>query len=99
LREARFDQGLQRAAAVDVVIPVVDGRSEPMHAIYRRQPCLGAIRATLAAGERRMIAFLDRVRTARIEEAELRSIDPELRSFFNTNTPEDLARARQLALD
>ena len=27
---------VRRASAVDVVIPLVDGRPEPMHAVYRR---------------------------------------------------------------
>ena len=44
-----------------------------------------------------MIAFLDDVRTLMIDESEVRAIDPELRSFFNVNTPEDLALARQIA--
>jgi molybdopterin-guanine dinucleotide biosynthesis protein A len=88
---------IARSAASDVVIPVLDGRPEPMHAVYRRLASLQAIRAALAAGERRMISFLDRVRVARVESAELRRWDPELRSFFNTNTPADLERARALA--
>jgi molybdenum cofactor guanylyltransferase len=85
------------AADADVVIPVVDGREEPMHAVYRVASCREAIRAALARQQRRMIAFLDDVRTYRLEEAALRQIDPELRSFFNVNTPEDLEAARRLA--
>lgn len=85
---------LARAAQADVVIPVVEGRPEPMHAVYRPMACVEAIDAALAAGERRMISFLDRLRVVRVEEAELRALDPELVSFFNVNTPEDLALAR-----
>lgn len=88
---------IARAARQDVVIPVLDGRPEPMHAVYRRLASLEAIREALAAGERRMISFLDRVRVARVEEAELKRWDPELRSFFNTNTPGDLEQARAIA--
>ena len=44
-----------------------------------------------------MISFLDRLAVISVDEAELRAVDPELRSFFNTNTPEDLQLARQLA--
>lgn len=88
---------VRRASTVDVVIPTVEGRPEPMHAVYRREPCLTAIRAALAAGQRRMISFLDRVRVEQVPESELRARDPELRSLFNTNTPEDLALARELA--
>jgi molybdenum cofactor guanylyltransferase len=94
--EVLADQ-LRRCATVDVVIPVVDGHPEPMHAVYRRLACLGAIRDALTEGQRRMISFLDRVRVERLDELILRSLDPELRSFFNTNTPDDLVLARQLA--
>jgi molybdenum cofactor guanylyltransferase len=86
-----------RAAKADVVMPLVEGRPEPMHAVYRRVACLAAIRESLASGERRMISFLDRVRCEWLAEAELRRVDPELRSFFNTNTPADLELARRLA--
>jgi molybdopterin-guanine dinucleotide biosynthesis protein A len=90
---------LKRAASQDVVMPVVGGRPEPMHAVYRPQTCLTAVRNSLAAGERRMISFLDRLRVSWMEEDELRVLDPELLSFFNTNTREDLERARILAGD
>jgi molybdopterin-guanine dinucleotide biosynthesis protein A len=86
-----------RAARADVAMPVIEGRPEPMHAVYRRRTCLEAIRAALEAGERRMISFVDRVRCDRLEETELRAIDPELRSFSNTNTPDDLELARLMA--
>jgi molybdopterin-guanine dinucleotide biosynthesis protein A len=85
------------AAGHDVVMPYVDGIAQPMHAIYRVEPCRTAIQAALAAGRRRMIAFLDDVDTLAVDEAELRRIDPALRTFFNVNTPDDLAEARQIA--
>jgi molybdenum cofactor guanylyltransferase len=88
---------LRRSADSDVVMPIVEGRPQPMHAVYRRATSLAAIRAALAAGEQRMISFLDRVRVAYVDEAELRPHDRELLSFFNTNTPADLERARYLA--
>ena len=86
------------AADQDVVIPEVGGQLQPMHAVYRRQPCRDAIAAALARGDRRMISFLDGLRVRRVAEAEARLLDPELRSFFNINTAEDLAEARRLAL-
>jgi molybdopterin-guanine dinucleotide biosynthesis protein A len=88
---------LRRATVADVVIPLVGGRLEPMHAIYRRAPALEAIHSALATGERRMTSFLNRLRVDRVEESIIRSFDPELHSFFNINTPEDLERARALA--
>jgi molybdopterin-guanine dinucleotide biosynthesis protein A len=88
---------VERSAEYDAVIPIVDRRPEPMHAVYRVATCREAIRAALARDERRMISFLDDVRTCRVEESELRRLDPDLWSFFNINTPDDLEAARRLA--
>ncbi|MCC7106666.1 MAG: molybdenum cofactor guanylyltransferase [Chloroflexi bacterium] len=89
----------ERVAARDVVIPRVDRRLEPMHAVYRVETSLAAIDLALAAGERRMTSFLDRLRVDIVDEATLRTVDAELRSLFNVNTPEDLAFARRVLGD
>jgi molybdenum cofactor guanylyltransferase len=81
----------------DVVLPIVGGQAQPMHAVYRREPSLASVRAALARGDRRMISFLDGLDVRRLEEDELRAFDPALRSFFNINTPEDLVEARRIA--
>jgi molybdopterin-guanine dinucleotide biosynthesis protein A len=88
---------VRRASECDVVIPVLEDRPEPMHAVYRRQSSLAAIHHALAQGQRRMISFLDDLRVIRLEEKELRLFDPDLLSFFNTNTSADLAKAQELA--
>ena len=79
------------------MIPHVEGQPQPMHAVYRRDPCRAAVADSLARGQRRMIAFLDAVRVRVVMEDVVRSVDPDLRSFFNVNTPEDLERAREMA--
>ena len=38
-----------------------------------------------------------KVRVKAVDEAVLRQADPELLSFFNINTPEDLERAQTLS--
>ncbi len=85
------------AADYDVVIPATGGQMDPLHAVYRREVCLEAIGRALARGEKRMISYLGEVRVREIDETELRNMDPELRSLFNINTPDDLALARSLA--
>jgi len=85
------------ASAVDVVMPVTEGQMDPMHAVYRREPCLDANDRALRRGEKRMISYLRDVRVREVAEPELRALDPDLRSFFNVNTPEDLELARRLA--
>jgi molybdenum cofactor guanylyltransferase len=79
----------------DVLIPRrADGELETLHAIYSRA-CLGPITEQLAAGGGRVIAFFSRVRVRYLDELWLRRYDPELRSFDNLNTPEELAAAKK----
>jgi molybdopterin-guanine dinucleotide biosynthesis protein A len=87
-----------QAAGYDVVMPMIDGRMDPMHAVYRRESCVEAIARALARGEQRMTSYLGELRVREVTEAELRTHDPELRSFFNINTPEDLDLARRLTV-
>ena len=86
---------LSLARQAEVVIPSRKGEYEPLQAVYSRE-CLPAIEAALAAGERRMISFLPRVRVLPIEEAILTRYDPQGLSFFNVNTPQDLAEAERI---
>jgi molybdopterin-guanine dinucleotide biosynthesis protein A len=81
---------------VDAVVPVVDGRPEPTHALYRRR-CLPAIETRLRAGQLKISGFFDDVAVRYVSEDVIRSLDPELLSFFNINRPEDLERAKELA--
>ncbi len=89
------------APGLDVVIPALphprtgDPVKEPLHAIYRRS-CLGAVAARLAAGERPMVSFLPDVRVRVVQTDEIRRFDPDLRSFFNMNTPEDWQAAEKM---
>ncbi len=84
---------LALARGADVVMPRIGGREEPLHAVYRREVCLPAVEAAIGAGQRRLIAFLPRVRVRYVDEDELRRVDPDLRSFVNVNTPEEWEEA------
>ena len=77
------------AADADVAVPVVRGREEPLFARYAKSVA-PAIRAQIAGGDYKVSRFYANVRTARIDEAILRVIDPALRFLANVNTPEDL---------
>jgi molybdenum cofactor guanylyltransferase len=77
----------------DAVIPEVDARLHPLHAAYRRDQALAALRMMEEKGERRLTALAFRLKVRRMGAAELRAFDPELRSLINVNTPEDYTRA------
>lgn len=86
---------IRLAPQADVIIPRPGGEYEPMHAVYDRG-CLTEIEASLEAGDMRMISFFPRVRVLAVEDEELGQLDPGRLSFFNVNTPEDLAQAERL---
>jgi molybdopterin-guanine dinucleotide biosynthesis protein A len=94
-----FESALRRLAddAADVVIPRDSYGLQPMHAVYRRQPVLSAVREAIQRGQYRMNSYFDAVRVSLIDVDELRSLDPDQRAFTNVNTPEDLQQAQQLA--
>ncbi len=81
----------------DALVPRVGGRLEPLLAVYGRGARQGFEKAILA-GQLRVVDALDGLRVRFIDEAELRAADPGLRSFFNVNTPGELAAARVLAV-
>jgi molybdopterin-guanine dinucleotide biosynthesis protein A len=84
-----------RAAEADVVIPEAAGELQTLHAVYGKA-CLPAMERRLRAGRLKVTGFFDEVRVLRIGEAEIaRVADPAL-AFMNLNTPDDLARAREL---
>ncbi len=78
------------------MIPRVGAQLETLHAVYRKS-CLGAIEARLVAGRLKIVGFFDEVRVVEIAESEVaRYRDPAI-VFMNVNTPEELARAREIA--
>lgn len=74
------------ASEADVVLPVVDGRGQQLHAVYGPR-CLPEIEQQIAGGDYKIDRFFPRVRVRRVDEAELRQFDPGLRAFQNVNTP------------
>lgn len=83
--------------AVDVVIPRTEAGLEPLHATYRRETCLPAVRASLEAGKLKMIAWFPAVRVREMPVDELAQYDPSMRAFINVNQPEDYQAAEALA--
>ncbi|MFM8495327.1 MAG: molybdenum cofactor guanylyltransferase [Planctomycetia bacterium] len=90
------------ATGADWVVPQVAGHPQVLVSVIRRS-IRGRIAAWLAAGRRDprgLVASLERDNAARIDvvgEQDLAAIDPELRSFSDVDTPEDLAAlTRQL---
>lgn len=70
------------------VIPIVNEHPQVLLAVYPRI-LLPFMKERLQAGVRGPRGMLDAMKVHYIEEARLREIDPQLRSFVNMNTPEE----------
>ena len=79
----------------DVVIPQTQAGHEPLCAMYSKA-CLKPMEWCLNHDHFKIQNFFDRVRVKRLPESVLRQGDPDLVSFFNINTPEDLEKANQI---
>lgn len=86
---------IESSVGYDVVMPRINDHHEPLHALYARR-CLPTIERGIAAGERRVLLALAGLNIRYIPEVEIVSHDPDRLSFFNINTPEELAYARAL---
>jgi len=76
------------------VVPVVQGHPQPLAAFYAGS-CLGTIRAHLAGGGKSSLrAVLEQLQVRYVDETELLQADPALRSFFDLDTPQDVAIAK-----
>jgi len=82
----------------DVVIAKSNEGYEPLHAIYRRDTCLPAIEASIEADQWKVIAWFPQVKVRVLTPEELKHLDPAGLAFWNVNTPEEFAKAEQLAL-
>jgi molybdenum cofactor guanylyltransferase len=67
---------------------------ETLHAIYSKA-CIPAIERQLNAGVFKVIGFFSEVRVRKLPEDEVRAFDPQLLSFFNTNTPDEFEWAKR----
>lgn len=88
------DVGAQRW---DAIVPLVHQRTQTMHALYHRN-CLAAAEELLRLGDLSVLKLFPKVRTLYVTEEELASVDPELLSFRNVNTPAEWTAIQPLLM-
>lgn len=79
----------------DVVIPETDAGIEPLCAVYSKK-CLIPAERNLRRGNFRIRRMFKKLRVRTVSQKVLSERDPDLISFFNINTPEDLDKAGRI---
>ena len=80
---------------VDAVVPCLEGRPEPLHALYSKA-CLDPMERMLQMGLLKIAPLFEMVRVRYVDERTIDRIDPHHRSFFNVNSPADVEEALDL---
>ncbi|MEW6185265.1 MAG: molybdenum cofactor guanylyltransferase [Thermodesulfobacteriota bacterium] len=79
----------------DVVVPVTSEGYQPLCALYSKR-CLKVIEDQVRQGNMKISRLYSKVKIRKIPEEPLRKVDPELISFFNINTQEDLTLSQKM---
>jgi molybdopterin-guanine dinucleotide biosynthesis protein A len=80
----------------DIAVMEVDGFAHPLSAVYRRRTLL-QVEALLAQNRLRPAFLFDTAATRRVLPADMRSVDPQLLTLRNLNTPEEYLAALKIA--
>ena len=96
LRPAFMRAIIERLDEFDLVIPREDRYHHPLAAVYRTT--LGErCAALLTEGRRRPLELVRTSRSCEIDINDLRSVDPDLHSLRNANTPDEYAALLKFA--
>jgi molybdopterin-guanine dinucleotide biosynthesis protein A len=78
----------------EAVVPIqIDGRPQPLAALYRVDPCRQRATELIEAGHRRPLDLLEAVKTRWVSFDEIRNLEQSEKFFVNINTPSDYYEA------
>lgn len=81
----------------DVVVPRISLWIEALHGLYTKR-CVGSIERLIQSGNFQIFRFFSAVSVRFVDDDEVRKWDPDLRSFLNINTQDELTQLEQLGL-
>ncbi len=80
----------------DAVIPLVNDKAEPLHAVYSRS-CLPAIKNLIGQNRLSILGLFPFIKVCYVNTGDIERFDPRHLSFFNVNTEADLRTGREIA--
>ena len=84
----------KRRSNYQAVVPVVQGHPQPLVAFYASS-CLPVMRECLLKQDTSLRGVLQQLDACYVDQAGMQDADPRLRSFFDLDTPQDVAAALQ----
>jgi len=91
LNQALIHHMIEIRGRFDAVVPRISGMMEALHALYGKG-CLPTAKRLIDSRKYQALLIYNEVSVRYVEEDEIRSFDPELKSFININRPEELRR-------
>jgi len=85
---AFVERMIELLADHEISVMEIDGFAHPLSAVYRRRT-LPHVEALLVADRLRPVFLFEAVRTRRVQPIEMASVDPQLLTLRNLNTPQD----------
>lgn len=81
---------------LDAVIPSTEQGLEPLHAVYRRETCLPAVKRAIDADKWKMIGWHKDVNVRVLTTDEIAFLNKDNIIFWNVNTPADFSSALEI---
>lgn len=91
-----FKQMIGLADGYDAVIPLVNNKAEPLHAVYSRN-CLPAMQKLIEQNKLSILDLFPMIKVYYLSTSEIELLDPRHMSFFNINNEADLRKGRKIA--
>jgi molybdopterin-guanine dinucleotide biosynthesis protein A len=93
IQPAMIEHLAGQRADCQAVVPMVHGYPQPLAAFYSTR-CLDIVESILNGnGKHSVRALLERLQVRYVSEEQMLAVDPQLRSFFDLDTPQDVAIA------
>jgi molybdopterin-guanine dinucleotide biosynthesis protein A len=80
----------------DAVVPRVDWKIEPLHALYSKN-CLPAMKELINNKEYQTIKAFKNLNVRYVEEKEIITCDPQMKTFLNVNKQDELEKIIKMA--
>ena len=91
-----FKHMISLAENYDAVVPLLNDKAEPLHAVYSRK-CITAIKDLIEQNRLSISNIFPMVNAHFINTTDIEKFDPKHLSFFNINTEVDLKNGKEIA--